>query len=312
MLDPTAFYRELFGPVMAPRPGITGVVVRETAHTAHHPTRRRVVFLAAQAGNGRHGNRYTERAVQALVQEIKRHPKIYMGHQSDAAIHAGTERHLSDLAGVAVRESVHYDPALKAVVGDIECTPSALDIIDLAHAAGDTIGVSVEGVGQPASAGSRDVVGWLTYRGACLVPEGGAGGMTVREAATGAALYYDEDIPMTTTTNTQDFLAELMAPIAKTAAVRESAAGTEDEGTAIVREAKANIRARHRRFTDEQAAFVLDRAIDSFVSDPYGCDTLEDAVIREADAYAETLPPPLGREGSIRAFDAFIDSRNGR
>lgn len=33
---------------------------------------------------------------------------------------------------------------------------------------------------------------------------------------------------------------------------------------------------------------------------------------READAFVETLPAPLGRDGSIRAFDSFIDARNGR
>jgi len=33
---------------------------------------------------------------------------------------------------------------------------------------------------------------------------------------------------------------------------------------------------------------------------------------READAYAETLPEPLGREGAIQFFDALIEARGGR
>lgn len=109
---------------------------------------------------------------------------------------------------------------------------------------------------------------------------------------------------------TEDFMRDLLAPIAATSAVRETA-GPEDEGTAAVREAKANLRTRYR-LSDTQAEFVLDRAINAFVDDSYGCDTLEDAVTREANAYIETLPEPLGREGSIRFFDALAQARGGR
>ncbi len=109
----------------------------------------------------------------------------------------------------------------------------------------------------------------------------------------------------------EDFLTELIAPIAKTATVRESAAGSEDAGAAVVREAKADLRTRYR-LNDTQAQYVLDRAITAFVDDSFGCDTLEDAVTREANAYTETLPEPLGREGSVRFFDALVEARNGR
>jgi hypothetical protein len=327
MIDQATFYRELMGPVLAPattpspaatistaNSSITGCVVRESAHDGHHPNRRRVVFLRVGPGNGRHGNNYTEQALRVLVSEIQRRPKIYLGHASEAAIHAGTERHLGDMAGVAVRETVHYDAQLKACVGDIECAPAALQVIDLAHAAGDTVGVSIEAVGEPARYGSHDIVDWRSYRGACLVPEGGAGGMTVREAATPAA--YDDGYSYggTTMSNSTDFLRDLLAPIAATAAVREAAVGadSEDEGAAIIREAHSSLIKRHPRLNGTMADFVIDRAVAAFVEDPYTDETFEAVVTRESDAYAETLPPPLGREGSIQFFDALIEARGGR
>jgi len=317
MLDSTAFYRDLLGPAATTIPTIpmTGVVVRETAHTGRHATRRRVIFLTAQTGNARHGNRYTEQAVRALVQEIQRHPKVYMGHATPASIHAGTERHVGDMAGVAVRETVHYDPTLKAVVGEVECTPDALALIDLTHAAGDTIGVSIEAVGEPATFGSHDVVGWRNYRGACLVPEGGAGGMTVREAASGAVgdAEYNYGYGETTTVSTdfrRDLSASLAQAAARAAAVRESA-GLEDEGAAAEREVKADLRTRYH-LNDDQAGFVLKQAWRAFENDPYGCESFDAVVTREANAYADTLPEPLGREGSVRFFDALVDARNGR
>jgi len=323
MIDQATFNRELLAPLAATTPAtpssgssITGVVVRESAHDGQHPNRRRVVFLTMGPGNGRHGNVYTEQALRALVSEIQRRPKIYIGHASEAAIHAGSERHLGDMAAVAVRETVHYDPATKQVVGEIECSPAALQAIDLAHAVGDTIGVSIEAVGEPVRYGSHDIVGWRSYRGACLVPEGGAGGMTVREAATPAAYNYgfgfgQEPIAMS---NSTDFLRDLLAPIAATAAVREAAVGadSEDEGAAIIREARASLIKRHPRLNGTKADYVLNRAVNQFMEDPYTDETFEAVATRESDAYVETLPPPLGREGAIQFFDALIEARGGR
>ena len=110
---------------------------------------------------------------------------------------------------------------------------------------------------------------------------------------------------------TEDFMRDLLAPIAATAAVRESA-GPEDEGSAIIREAKASILKRHRRLTDAQATYVVDRSINTFGADPYSDESFEAVVTRESDAFVETLPEPLGREGSVRFFDALIEARGGQ
>ncbi len=110
---------------------------------------------------------------------------------------------------------------------------------------------------------------------------------------------------------TEDFMRDLLAPIAATAAVRESA-GPEDEGAAIIREAKASILKRHRRLTDAQATYVVDRSINIFAEDPYSDESFGVVVTRESDAFVDTLPEPLGREGSVQFFDALIDARNGR
>ncbi len=326
MIDQATFYRELMGPALAPATTpatprtansstITGVVVRESAHDGHHPNRRRVVFLRVGQGNARHGNRYTEQAARALVAEIQRRPKVYLGHASEAAIHAGSERHLGDMTAAAVRETVHYDPATKQVVGEIECSPAALQVIDLAHAVGDTIGVSIEAVGQRASHGSSDIVGWLTYRGACLVPEGGAGGMTVREAATTAAYNdgYTYGYGETTISPSEEFLRELYAPhaqaAARAAAVRETAA-SDGPWDALVRETCAGLRAYYPQLTQGGASLITTRAKETW--DPDSLVTWEETVTREAYAYVDTLPPPLGREGSIQFFDALIEARGGR
>jgi len=316
MLDSTAFYRDLLGPaattIQPINSSLTGVVVRESAHDGQHPNRRRVVFLAMGPGNGRHGNVYTEQALRALVPEIQRRPKIYTGHASEAAIHAGSERHLGDMAAVAVRETVHYDPATKQVVGEIECSPAALNLIDLAHAVGDTIGVSIEAVGEPTRYGSHDIVGWRNYRGACLVPEGGAGGMTVREAASGAP--YDDGFGQETTmTDSTAFLRDLFAPLAqaaaRAAAVRETAA-SDGPWEALVRETSAGLRAYYPQLTPGAASLITRRAKETW--DPNSLVTWEEVVACEASDYVETLPEPLGREGSVRFFDALIEARHGR
>jgi len=110
---------------------------------------------------------------------------------------------------------------------------------------------------------------------------------------------------------TEDFMRDLLAPIAATAAVRETA-GPEDEGSAIIREAKASILKRHRRLTEAQATYVVDRSITMFAEDPYSDESFDAVVTRESDTYVDTLPAPLGWEGSVRYFDALIDARNGR
>ncbi len=110
---------------------------------------------------------------------------------------------------------------------------------------------------------------------------------------------------------TEDFMRDLLAPIAATVAVRESA-GPEDEGVAIIREAKASILKRHRRLTDAQATYVVDRSINIFADDPYSDESFEAVVTRESDAFVDTLPEPLGRAGSVRFFDALIEARGGQ
>jgi len=202
MLPVTAIVPTIEAPDAARRAGaaipdvVTGAVVRESILLRQYPNRRRVVFMRQQEGNGRFKNKYTDEALQSLVGEIQRRPKGWWDHSSIDAIQRGDERSLRDFAAVAVKESVHYDPARGAVLGDIECAPMTAQAIDLAHAAGDSVGVSIEGVGKRRAPGSPDVVGWLNYRGFCLVPEGGAGGMTVREADTPALIHEEHQFIM--------------------------------------------------------------------------------------------------------------------
>lgn len=110
----------------------------------------------------------------------------------------------------------------------------------------------------------------------------------------------------------EDFLTELLAPLSKTSFVRASADGSADVGVAAIREARSAIRARHRRLTDAQIEFVLDRAINEFALDPYLDESLEAVVTRKADAYVETLPAPLGRAGAVRFWDALVEARGGQ
>ncbi len=110
---------------------------------------------------------------------------------------------------------------------------------------------------------------------------------------------------------TEDLMRDLYAPLVEQAAVRESA-GPEDEGSALIREARTSIRARHRRLTDAQATYVVDRSITMLAEDPYSDESFEAVVTRESDAYVDTLPAPLGREGSVKFFDALIQERDGR
>jgi len=344
---------------------MTGVIVREAALERAYPNRRRVVFMTAGDGNARFKNRYTEQAVQALVSEIRRKPKMYFGHAPVESIMKGEERHLRDLAGVAVKETVHYDPVHKWTSADIECTPMAVQAIDVTHAAGDMVGVSVEAVGKRSNPGSSDIIGWLNYQTSCLVPEGGAGGMTVREADTPALIHEEHDFAMGLLDNlTPQEVKDANAPLweavgkeyatsknlideatARMAVARESvmtmppttidveAAIKESPAIqAIIREAEAlrsekdtlaaqntelastvdeMLAAENRRlvaahvekvvresnpaFTDKQVSFVT-RSFEGATMGERGTYTaqedLEAAVTREADAYAETLPPP--------------------
>lgn len=113
--------------------------------------------------------------------------------------------------------------------------------------------------------------------------------------------------------NAQDFMTELLAPITRTAAVRETATGRDDDtGAAIIREARASLIKRHPRLNGTMADYVIDRAVTVFADDPDNAEGFEAVVTREADAYVETLPPVLGRAGAIQFFDALIDARGGR
>jgi len=343
---------------------MTGAIVREATLERAYPNRRRMILMSQGLGNRKFANNYTEQALQSLVNEVQRRKKGYWAHAPVDAIMRGDERNLQDLACVAVRESVHYDPVAKRVLADVECTPMALQAIDLAHAAGDTIGVSVEAVGKRASPGSSDIVGWLNYQGFCLVPEGGAGGMTVREADTPALIHEEHEFAMGLLDNlspheVKDANASLWEAVgkeyaaqkhlvdeatARMAVARESvmtmpppaidmeAAIKESPAIqAIIREAEAlraekdalaaqntelastvdeMLAAENRRlvsthvekvvresnpaFTDKQVAFVT-RSFDGATMGERGTYTaqedLEAAVTREANAYAETLPP---------------------
>jgi hypothetical protein len=102
----------------------------------------------------------------------------------------------------------------------------------------------------------------------------------------------------------EDFLTELFAPVSRTAPVRETA-GPEDAGAAVIREAKADLRTRYR-LTETQAQYVVDRAVPSI------WERWEETVTREARAYIETLPEPLGPVGAVRFWDSLVDARGGR
>jgi hypothetical protein len=103
---------------------------------------------------------------------------------------------------------------------------------------------------------------------------------------------------------TEDLIRDLYAPIAATAAVRENA-GPEDAGADVIREARASIRARYR-LTETQAQYVVDRAVPSI------WERWEETVTREARAYIETLPEPLGPGGAVRFWDSLVAARGGR
>ncbi len=103
---------------------------------------------------------------------------------------------------------------------------------------------------------------------------------------------------------TEDLMRDLYAPIVAMAAVRETA-GPEDVGTAVIREAKADLRTRYR-LTDSQAQYVVDRAVPSI------WERWEETVTREARAYIETLPEPLGPVGAVRFWDSLVAARGGR
>jgi len=74
---------------------------------------------------------------------------------------------------------------------------------------------------------------------------------------------------------------------------------------------RASLIKRHPRLNGTMADYVLNRAVNQFMEDPYTDETFEAVVTRESDAYVETLPP-LGREGAIQFFDALIEARGGR
>jgi hypothetical protein len=103
---------------------------------------------------------------------------------------------------------------------------------------------------------------------------------------------------------TEDLMRDLYAPIVASAAVRETAA-PEDEGSAVIREAKADLRTRYR-LTETQAQYVVDRAVPSIG------ESWKNAVTREASDYIETLPAPEGPEGALRMFDQLVEARGGR
>ncbi len=113
--------------------------------------------------------------------------------------------------------------------------------------------------------------------------------------------------------NSTDFLRELYAPLAqataRAAAVREAAV-SEGPWEALVRETCAGLRAYYPQLTPGAAALITARAEETWYPD--SSETWEEVVTREAYAYVETLPAPLGREGSIQFFDALIEARGGR
>jgi len=174
----------------------TGTIVRE-AGTASDPNVFHVQFMRAGGGNKKDGHQYSAAAVEALVPLIQQRRKIFVNHSDRSQVAALGHRPLDQLGGVAVRESVHYDPVLQATVGDVRVRPVMRECIEAAHAVGDSIGVSVEAVGIFDGDG-KTCVGWRRYDSSAFVPEGGAGGYTlaVREADTPALVAEERDFGM--------------------------------------------------------------------------------------------------------------------
>lgn len=173
----------------------TGTIVREAG--TNDPNVFHVQFMRAGGGNKKDGHQYSAAAVEALVPLIQQRRKIFVNHSDRSQVAALGHRPLDQLGGVAVRESVHYDPVLQATVGDVRVRPVMRECIEAAHAVGDSIGVSVEAVGIFDGDG-KTCVGWRRYDSSAFVPEGGAGGYTlaVREADTPALVAAERDFSM--------------------------------------------------------------------------------------------------------------------
>lgn len=153
-----------------------------TAEAKRIPVR----FMTVGEGNAKDKHRYGPEAVAALVPLIKAQPRMFLDHSLPSEVRERGHRSLTQLAGIAVRESVHYDPALQATVGEVVLRPRMAEFVALARETGVPIGVSVDAVGnfRVGPTGDKECTGWDRFHSADFVPQGGAGGFTldVREA----------------------------------------------------------------------------------------------------------------------------------
>src|ERR671924_349801 len=97
------------------------------------PTRVPCRFLTAGLGNARDGNYYEPEAVIALVDCIKKQPKVFIDHVRESDLRERGHRSLRDLAGIVVKESVHYDPMTQSCQGEVLLHPSFRSYIETAR-----------------------------------------------------------------------------------------------------------------------------------------------------------------------------------
>lgn len=159
------------------------------------PRRIPVQFMAVGYGNRKDGHYYTPEAVRDLVPLIQAQPKMYLSHSLPSEVRERGHRALEQLAGIADRATIRFNPTTQATEGDVVLRPRMAEYVDVAREAGDTIGVSIDAVGQfRQGPKGKECAGWAGFNSADFVPQGGAGGFTldVREADSSPALMAEE------------------------------------------------------------------------------------------------------------------------
>jgi hypothetical protein len=317
--------------IAAAKAGMAGddALVRE-AQTAPRSNRVRVRFMTAGPGNRKDGHHYTPEAVQALVPLIKQQPKMFLDHSLPSQVRERGHRALAELAGIAVRESVRYDPATQATVGDVVLRPKMAEYIETAREAGDTIGVSIDGVGTFRSGPhGKECTGWAGFHSADFVPAGGAGGFTldVREADSPALAMQEREFTMSllddlTPQEVRETAYDLYEAIGREYAAQNGAASTGQQTGAPPAEVERLVREnaalaarldaldaeRNREqtagivrdtitaqgsFSKDQVAFLARPFAGAMIGEKGAYKTPEDltAAVREtATAYLESLP----------------------
>lgn len=207
------------------------------------PDRIPVRFMSVGHGNAKDSHYYTPEAVSALPAFIRRQPKMFIDHSDPDKVRRVGHRSLRDLAGIAVRETVHYDPMAQACVGEVILHPQFRDWIKTAQLARDDIGLSVDAVGDFIP-GTKKCKGWRAFNSVDFVPRGGAGGFTtlpVREAdvsidsltADEYASYREFDMNALQTMTADDVKAEAPDLYDAIAAQVREAASTGDAGASL-------------------------------------------------------------------------------